>query len=99
MTPRTMEKILQAERERRGGEEVAVRKVVEETEGDEVVGMMRGKDMKEVKTKDRKAQHRQELDAYLSTLMADEDKCREFMRQIEKLKSKKRTERAEEREE
>jgi hypothetical protein len=95
-----MEKILQAERERRGGEEVVVnRKVVEETEGDEVVGMMRGKDLKEVKTKDRKAQHRQELDAYLSTLMADEDKCREFMRQIEKLKSKKRTERAEEREE
>ena len=95
-----MEKILQAERERRGGEEV-VRKVVEETEGDELlqVGMLKGKDLREVKSKDRKAQHRQDLEAYLSTLMADEDKCREFMRQIEKLKSKKRTERAEEREE
>ena len=60
---------------------------------------MKGKDMREVKSKDRKAQHKQDLDAYLSTLMADEDKCREFMRQIEKLKCKKRTERAEEREE
>ena len=95
-----MEKILQAERERRGGEEV-VRKVVEETEGDEMlqVGMLKGKDLREVKSKDRKAQHRQDLEAYLSTLMADEDKCRMFMRQIEKLKSKKMTERAEEREE
>ena len=99
MTPRTMEKIIQAERERRGGEEV-VRKVVEETEGDELqqVGMLKGKNLKEIKSKDRKAQHKQDLDAYLSTLMADEDKYREFMRQIEKLKSKNRTERAEERE-
>ena len=63
------------------------------------VGMLKGKDLREVKSKDRKAQHKQDLEAYLSTLMADEDKCREFMRQIEKLKSKKRTERAEEREE
>ena len=57
------------------------------------------KNLKEVKSKDRKAQHRKDLDAYLSSLMADEDKCREFMKQIEKLKSKKRMERAEEREE
>jgi len=49
------------------------------------------KNSKDVKSRDRKAQHKQDLDAYLSTLLADEDKCRDFMRQVEKIKTKKRT--------
>ena len=62
-----------------------------ETEDELEGGLMKMKNPREVKSRDRKAQHKQDLDAYLSTLLADEDKCREFMRQVENIKTKKKT--------
>jgi hypothetical protein len=60
-----------------------------EDENQETV--LKGKNTREVKHKDRKSQHKQDLDAYLSTLLADEEKCREFMRQVGNIKSKKKS--------